>query len=125
MEVSESAMRTSYSSEITANPQWYELARRATGILNQEVLDSGVVIPTLLADWGLQMVQSGPPLFELRLSDVLNNPSPVLGRFTLDAMQQDTALWQGLHRLWGLLLQQRSRRQAEVIGLFIKSHPEG
>jgi len=120
MSVQDVAVRASFPNEIISDAGWHRLAQRATELLTEEVRDSGVVIPALHADWSVQAGTAATPVFELRLSDIPNDPQPVLARIPIDRMQHDDSLRQDTHRLWRQLLRHRSKRQAESIGVFIK-----
>lgn len=123
MNVGEFAMRVNFPDEITSNPEWYRLAQKATELLNEEVRDSGVVLPTFIVDWNMQVGANSTPVFDLKLSDIPNDPYPVFGKISLEEMRREESLQLFLHRLWGRLLRQRSQRQAEALGRLIKARP--
>jgi len=124
MSISDFAVRPSFPQQVTSNTEWYRLAQRATDVLSEEVRNSGVVIPALVADWTIALGNSATPAFELSLSDTPNDPHPVRAQFTLDRLRDDEAIRQDMQRVWRQLLRHRSRRQAESIGMFIKGHAE-
>src|ERR1700737_4653152 len=105
MAVTESAVRASFGDQITSNKDWNQFAQNATRLLNEEVRDSGAMLPVVLADWDIQQ-GIGMPIFELRLSDFPDDPEPVLGKFAAEDMRHEEVLRNGLRRLYRPLLPQ-------------------
>jgi len=126
MPTSEAVLRVSYSDEITSNPEWYELAQRATGFLQDEILRGGGIAPIVLADWSLdEAARCGQPTFKLFLSDTPDESKPAWAVFSEELIRGDGKLRDTLYDLWGSFLRHRSRRLARDINLYISGSISG
>src|SRR5207253_1369317 len=106
MAVTESAVQASFSDQITSNKEWKQFAQTATQLLNEEVRESGAMLPVVLADWAIQQ-GIDMPVFELRLSDFPDDPEPVLGKFAGEGIRHEEVLRNDLRRLYRRLLHRR------------------
>jgi hypothetical protein len=123
MPVTESAIRTNFGDPIPQNPEWFALTQQATRLLAEEATGVSILIPAVVADWHVRARPTGEPIFELSLSDVPNDPKPLVrAEFAEGAMRDEKRLRQTLRNLWRTMLHNLSRRQAESIGIFIKGH---
>lgn len=120
MNATEFAMPVNFPQEIASNPEWYQLARKATEMLSDEVRDAEAPIPDLAADWSVETGANGTLLFHIRLSEIPNDPNPAQATIALDDLRQDERLQRNIRRLWGELLQHRTRRLLKSVNRLLK-----
>jgi hypothetical protein len=121
--MSETAVRIGYSDEIATNPLWMAKVEKVSQFLLQEIQGTGLKFPVIVVDWTLHRGFSPHyPAFEIRISDVPDDPKPVVGIFVLPAFENEEAMKRSMRLLWGQLLSRRAQRLGKELELIISGH---
>lgn len=98
-------MNVKYSEAVKEPIEIFRFVEEATRMLFEDVLGDSALLVS--AEWDRDEDARGRQAYTLRISDFLDT---VQGGFASDELQRPTHARARLHRLWGDLLQARSKR---------------